>query len=180
MNSNYFTTALHTLCQQPHLISDAFLTKEKNNAGIYAIRFFINGTPRIVVIDDFLPFSEESGEVGFMRSKSGDEIWMCLVEKAWAKLHGGYCMVGGGEVGVVLSALTNQPTEHFTHRHKPDQLWAKMKVASRLKGLLACESARGTFNLVQAVYEVATCGKIEKLVKVRNSMGKLKSKKPMR
>jgi hypothetical protein len=37
-------------------IKDSFLTKEINDAGLYAIKFVIDGQPRTVVVDDYFPF----------------------------------------------------------------------------------------------------------------------------
>lgn len=38
-------------------IRDNFLTKEINSAGCYAIEFIIDGEPRVVVVDDWFPFT---------------------------------------------------------------------------------------------------------------------------
>ena len=36
----------------PELIEDVFITDQKNDAGIYKLRFFIRGKPWVVTIDD--------------------------------------------------------------------------------------------------------------------------------
>jgi len=38
-------------------IKNNFLTREVNSAGCYAIQFIIDGQPRTIVIDDYLPFT---------------------------------------------------------------------------------------------------------------------------
>ena len=151
------------------------------------MRFFINGIPKIVVVDDYLPYRTDFNSLAFARSKHPNEFWICLLEKAWAKLHGSYCMIEGGTSDLVFSHLTNQPTEIFEHKSKKfshDHLWNKLKAASRMKCLMACESPeekRPGVNLkgiilqhayaVLSVLEVMACGKIERLVKVRNPHG---------
>lgn len=40
------------LSEFPGLVQDIFLTKEKNNAGIYALRFYVRGKPWVVTVDD--------------------------------------------------------------------------------------------------------------------------------
>ena len=57
INNCYFITALSALAEQPGLLANVFITKERNKAGIYALRFYINGQSRIVVVDDYLPFN---------------------------------------------------------------------------------------------------------------------------
>ena len=75
-------------------IKDNFLTKEINSAGCYAIQFIIDGEPREIVVDDYFPFMRTKGgkEIfAFAKPKAGEaEIWVQLIEKAWAKLCGSY------------------------------------------------------------------------------------------
>jgi hypothetical protein len=36
----------------PDLIKSVFLTKERNSAGIYAVRLYIRGKPWVITLDD--------------------------------------------------------------------------------------------------------------------------------
>jgi len=153
------------------------------------MRFFINGVPKIVVVDDYLPYRTDLNSLAFARSKYQNEFWVSILEKAWAKLHGSYCMVEGGTSDSVFSHLTNRPTELLNHRKKKfshEKLWSKLKAASRLKCLMTCESSEEKTYAVVCVVEVMACGKIERLVKVKNPHGnniwgrKGSPKKPMR
>jgi calpain-15 len=135
----YFITAISSLASLPNILEDVFITKETNEAGIYAMRFFLNGLPRIVVVDDYLPVRAD-GSQAFAKSTYSDECWISLLEKAWAKLHGSYCMIDNGRIDLVFSALTNRPTYLFTHKTKdfsPELLWQKLKTASRMRMLMA-------------------------------------------
>jgi len=72
-----------------------FLTKDINRAGCYALQFWINGEPRTIVIDDYLPIKKgkdkKTPKLAFAKTNKGEnEIWMMLVEKAWAKFCGSY------------------------------------------------------------------------------------------
>ena len=44
------------LAEKPQRIKDMFLVDEKNDAGIYAVKFFIRGKPWVVHIDSDLVF----------------------------------------------------------------------------------------------------------------------------
>ena len=61
------------------------------------MRFYINGSPKVVVVDDYLPYDPKADSrwttllPAFTHSKTACEFWMSLLEKAWAKLHGSYC-----------------------------------------------------------------------------------------
>jgi len=75
------------MAEQPKCIRNLFITKEYNDAGIYLLKFWVNGIETPVVIDDFLP--SKNGQPAFASAKSGD-LWPCLAEKAFAKLFGSY------------------------------------------------------------------------------------------
>jgi hypothetical protein len=49
----------------------------------------IDGIPRLVTIDDNIPFFESSKQPAFINTGS-DSIWALLLEKAWAKVCGSY------------------------------------------------------------------------------------------
>lgn len=60
-----------------------------NNEGIYQLIIKENGIPKALIIDDFVPVYKESNRPVFCKSH-GREVWVMLVEKAWAKLKGSY------------------------------------------------------------------------------------------
>lgn len=73
---------------------------EENHAGIYGIKFFIRGKPWIVSIDNKLPFGYSYSSGYYLRginSQNGDSaMWAPILEKAWAKVKGGYQRSGSG------------------------------------------------------------------------------------
>jgi calpain-15 len=122
----YFVAAVCALATKSGLLEDLFLTKEVNEAGVYAMRFYLNGQERVVVVDDFLPIdpkfdnSWNTLNPAFARSKERGEFWMCLLEKAWAKLHGSYGAIVSGTSNLVFLHLTKKPT-HYIHHRDEDQ-----------------------------------------------------------
>ena len=65
-----------------------------NPKGIYAVRFWDCGWRREckwrwIVIDDWIPVNDQCQPM-FARSRSGNELWMMILEKAFAKLIGCY------------------------------------------------------------------------------------------
>jgi hypothetical protein len=83
----YFLAVCSSLAEQPSQVHDRFITKSYNKAGIYLLNFWINGQQTPVLVDDYLPI--EGNKLIFSHSKQGD-FWVCLLEKAWAKLMGSY------------------------------------------------------------------------------------------
>ena len=55
--------------------------------GVYGITAYINGMPLQVVIDDYIPVMD--GKPYFSQA-NGPELWVILIEKAWASTFGSY------------------------------------------------------------------------------------------
>lgn len=86
----YFLSSISSLAEFPKRVEDIFLTKEINDAGCYALKFYINGEPETVVVDDYFPYCTHKQSWAFSRSNNDSEIWVLLLEKAWAKIFGSY------------------------------------------------------------------------------------------
>ena len=112
MGDCYFLATLASMAEVPSKIEALFETKEVNAAGIYMMYFFINGVKTPVIVDDNLPY--RNGRLTMAKGKGG-ELWVCLLEKGWAKLHGSYARMAFGWpefAGVHLSCV---PSRHFSH-----------------------------------------------------------------
>ena len=92
----YFLSAISSLAEFPDRLKDIFITKEINDAGCYALKLFINGEPERVVVDDYFPWHTFNKNWAFSRSNGEHEIWVLLLEKAWAKIYGSYMIIEGG------------------------------------------------------------------------------------
>ena len=85
----YLLAALAALADRQHLL-DKILPQQEED-GKYIIRMTKHGLPTTVVVDDRFPCLR-SGEVfaPYFTRPNGKELWVLLLEKAWAKLHGSY------------------------------------------------------------------------------------------
>ncbi len=102
------------MAERPALIERLFETKDFNDAGVYVIRFCKNGEWQHVTIDDYLPCFPNGGAM-FSRS-NGNELWVMLIEKAYAKVHGGYKAISGGLPYEGLMDLTGCPTVSYNFK----------------------------------------------------------------
>ncbi len=84
---------LSALAERAERVENIFVTKQPNKAGIYLVKFFINGIETPVIVDDYLP--TRNGKPCYANSRTG-ELWVILLEKAWAKLHGSYSRIESG------------------------------------------------------------------------------------
>ena len=109
----YFISSIIGLSKFPYLIFNLFKIKEINSKGYYEIIFFIDGQFKIVIIDDYLPIINDN-EFCFSPSLN-NEIWICLLEKAWAKVNGGYANIIKGYAHHVFETLTGFPSLKLMH-----------------------------------------------------------------
>jgi len=49
------------IAEFPDLVSNIFVTKERNEEGIYALRLFIRGKPWLITVDDEVQVSRATG-----------------------------------------------------------------------------------------------------------------------
>ena len=101
----YFLSSLASLIKYQKFLSQIFLTKKINNQCYYEIVLFINGEFQIIIIDDYIPFIKNKNKPYFSHPNN-NEIWVILLEKAWAKINGGYSKIIEGWPSEVLSCIT--------------------------------------------------------------------------
>jgi calpain-15 len=105
-------SALACLAEMPHLITRRFVHGQKyQENGLYRFSFYKNGIEKMVTIDDYIPCGRDGSPI-FSRAH-GNEIWVMLLEKAYAKLHGSYMSLRGGFASEALYDLTGFPTTSF-------------------------------------------------------------------
>ena len=83
----YFLSALSVLAEREKRIKNMIVTKEINEQGIWSVRMFKNGLRTEVVMDNYIPCLDK--KPCFTRA-NGNELWVIMLEKAWAKATGTY------------------------------------------------------------------------------------------
>lgn len=124
------------LAEKPERIKKLFITTEYNQGGVYAMRICKNGFWQEVVVDDYFPC--DFNAPAFSRA-SGPELWVMLLEKAWAKLHGSYERIEAGLAENVFRDLTGAPTLSESTQ-KIDELWAKLVEADSKHWVIAASA----------------------------------------
>jgi len=98
------------LTENPIRVEKLFQIQDVNACGIWAIKMFKNGIHREVVMDNHIPCL--NGAPCFSKA-NGNELWVIILEKAWAKLHGSYERIEAGFAHEVMRDLTGAPSYDF-------------------------------------------------------------------
>ena len=81
----YYLAVLSAMAEYETRVKARFYTQKVNKAGIYLMSFFVNGVEKPVIVDDWFPVNHHTKKPVFSSSKD-EELWVMLMEKAWAKL----------------------------------------------------------------------------------------------
>ncbi len=132
----YFLSVLSVLAEVPHRIMRMFITDVTNEFGVYAVKLTKNGEAREVVIDDYFP-CHSYGECCFTKAK-GNELWVLILEKAWAKLHGSYERIEAGLAHNVMRDLTGAPSFDIDiEQYGKDKLWERLLISDQKQYVIA-------------------------------------------
>ncbi len=136
----YFLCALAVLAERPSLIKRLFEVDEPIPEGAYAVWLNTNGIWRQTIVDDFLPVAIQGNacEFAFSRTEE-DDIWVMLLEKAYAKTYGSYEAVSCGNVVFTLRDLTGAPyVLHENIWSEAESLWEELSFAFEKSYLVVC------------------------------------------
>jgi calpain-15 len=90
----YFLSALAAIVENyPELVYRLFVL-EKNPSHIFGVCLFIDGIWKTIALDGCFPISE--GKKFYGAQPHHSEIWVLLIEKAWAKIYKTYENIHSG------------------------------------------------------------------------------------
>ncbi|XP_071377859.1 calpain-2 catalytic subunit-like isoform X2 [Centroberyx affinis] len=110
-------------------------------AGIFHFRFWRCGKWVDVVIDDLLPTRNK--EPVSVSSRSGNEFWAPLLEKAYAKVCGSYGDMIAGFLPEAFKDFSGGVHMNYTLTKKPSDLWDVMNRATQCTTMMGCGTYGG-------------------------------------
>ncbi|CAJ1345869.1 unnamed protein product [Effrenium voratum] len=138
-----------------------FETVEKNPRGRYVLRLFdgIEQEWQRIIIDDRVPCQRDAYEASksfkpiFLRTKDR-ELYLLLIEKAFAKFLGGYQHLDGRSTAWALSVMTGDPARIFV---REEETWARKELEGAQEWKRAClRNISAAFNVASALEAVVT------------------------
>ncbi|XP_052077597.1 calpain-15-like [Mytilus californianus] len=186
----WFICALAVVAERKNLVERIVVTKDYCPEGAYVVRLCKDGIWKTVVLDDHFPVDQYK-RLKYSKARRG-QLWVPLIEKAAAKIHGCYQALGAGRTVESLSLLTGEPCEHLSLNENKDfsktidnmLIWSKLTHARDCGYLMctSCEAKDGftheyckSLGLITShayslldVYDMDTG---EKLLKIRNPWG---------
>jgi len=143
---------LSILAEHPHRVKSLINEDETNEEGLYSVNMLKNGQWTQIVVDDNFPCDD--GRPAFSKG-NGREMWVLLLEKAWAKKYGSYAKIEAGFAENVMHDLTGAPAASvYTDA---DELWNSLVLAEQRNEMMAA-SAVGNDTSVENLESLGLVG----------------------
>ncbi|XP_073454171.1 calpain-1 catalytic subunit-like isoform X1 [Aquarana catesbeiana] len=138
----WLLSSMSSLTLHPQLFSrvvpeNQTFNKSDGYSGIFHFKLSQFGEWLDVVIDDTLP--TKNNALIYTKSNTLEEMWSPLLEKAYAKMRGGYLALEGGTIPEALEDFTGGLAETVSlTRHTSEEIWDLIVESSHSAFPMAC------------------------------------------
>lgn len=181
----WFLASVANIADKPKLLRriiprDSYPVGTPNYDGIFHCRFWRFGIWDDVFIDDYLPIIYRNQVYSARSLTDPNEMWVSLLEKAFARMYGSYTEVSGGISSDSYMALTGGVPEDIDLRKlnmEPDQLHTRVRNALYSNAAVTCgtpstfDKKYGLLGTHEYTINGAVTAKGVRLFRMRNPWG---------
>ncbi|OMJ74268.1 hypothetical protein SteCoe_26858 [Stentor coeruleus] len=117
----WLLSTIASLADHSERIWKIFLNPEYSQQNFYRLRICKDGEWQNVTVDNFIPCYVKDGKPVFSKHNE-NELWVMILEKAYAKAYGSYLALKGGSAKDSFENLTGCPAELFRLKKNKDKI----------------------------------------------------------
>ena len=171
-----------SIAESPERIKNLFVSNQIIDECAFGVKTYFHGEETLIVVDDYFPC--KAGKTMFSYN-SGNEVWVMILEKVWAKMHNNYQSIIDGRSYEVYRDLLGAPS--FYYKTNIDNIYETTTDAISKKYSIVCTSNSNdldkhklqhmglchnhTYTVLKTAEVIDRNGKQVQLINLRNPQG---------